>query len=540
MPSDVFAVEKRLLLAVLVVAAFLLLRRLFRREDHPVWRAAPWLAAGAGLVAVAVYAVMIVEHLRFPLQLECMELTVLQHAERLAAGLPIYAAPTADFVPLAYNPGYYFVLYPFITLFGANLHVARMPAVLAAVGLCVVFFDQARRATGDWRWALFLTALPIAASRSFDLYLTKGHGDSLLVLALVGAALLLEQRERPLDVRRAVIAAILVGCAFWFKQHAALVAIGVVLLLFLRDGWRAWPAIGVIFVIGPVLYLFVAPRLLGPDFFESTYIVPSSWSHWQIGGVARFLGYLAGWWLVPTVVAVAAWVHALRRRRLIDDPVLFLLPFALATGLMGSLDWGSSDNVYLLAGVWLLLVTVRTLGPRLTAPGRSWREYAALAAVLATFAQMASDPRDWFPDRGYGRAYRDFVSYVENLDGPIFAPGLGDLPFAKETTSRAHWVALEDRVRGSGYEDQVFPFVKSVLAPVWKTPAPAYLVSVRPLEKDSILFWLADYYELQEVVGDRFSALRELPCRYGRRVPAYIYRRKSESLTQSGGSDHGE
>jgi hypothetical protein len=517
--------EMRLLVAIAVLAAFLLVRRLGFGARWLRSRSFPWLLGVVGASVAVGFLYLSTRHLAFPLQLECMELTVLQHAQRMAAGLAIYPEPGPDFVALAYNPGYYFVLYPLLTILGPSLVVARLPAVMAAWALWVTFFVVARRATRDSRWALLLAALPFVASRSFDLYLTKGHGDSLMVLAIVLAALALDAGDGSGRVRRNLAAAVLLGCAFWFKQHAALVAIGGGLLMLARDRRASLPALGALALLGPAAYLLIAPALLGPDFLNSTFSVPSGWSSWRPDGVLRFVRYIADWWFVPAVVAAWAWWRALRSRVLAHDGVLFLLPFVLLTGLMGSLDVGSSDNVYLLSGVWLLLISVRKLGPCLRVPGRDRHEVVAVCAVLATFAMLVSDIREWLPDRGAVAAYREFVTYVEKLDGPLYAPWLGDFPFTTETSSRAHWVALEDRVRGPRPRPGAASFVTTVLAPVAGAEPPAYLLTIAPLEGDRVLGWLSGAYVLHEDVRERFAALHELPCRFGVRAPRYVYRR---------------
>jgi hypothetical protein len=86
-------------------------------------------------------------------------------------------------------------------------------------------------------------------------------------------------------------------------------------------------------------------------------------------------------------------------------------------------------------------------------------------------------------------------------------------------------VALEDRIRGGDAIDPRHPLVTGILRPVAQAPAPAYLLTIGPLEQDRILSWLAGSYELQEAFGTRFDDLRELPTRFGRRTPRYLYRK---------------
>src|SRR5689334_12567257 len=57
-------------------------------------------------------------HINFPLNLEAMELTVVQHLKRVIAGQLIYVDPSPNFVPLAYAPLFYYFSVPFAWVFG--------------------------------------------------------------------------------------------------------------------------------------------------------------------------------------------------------------------------------------------------------------------------------------------------------------------------------------------------------------------------------------------------------------------------------------
>ncbi len=527
------SLPRKLLLAAALLLALAVAGWLARRHR----RAGDWLltaaaAAGAGTLAWFVYAVA--RQARFPLQLECMELTVLQHATRFASGLPVYPLPSPDFVALAYNPGLYVVMAPLIKLWGPSLTLLRLPAIAATCVLIGLFGLAAWRGARGGRWGLVGAALPVLALRSLDTYLTKGHSDSLMILAALGGVLLLgagEARGRRIRSRppagpvRLAAAALLLAASFWLKQHGALPALGGGLLLLLRERKRGWPALLLLALAGPLAWLLAGPPLFGPDFINSTLRVPSSWSHWDLGGPLRLARFILTWWAVPFGLAAWAWLRAVSERRLMVDAALFVWPFALLSGLMGSLDIGSSDNVFALAGVWTLYVALRAIMPGMRRHAGPWSRQLAVGALALTVALLAHDPREWLPSSGAAAAYRDLTGVLRGLDGPVYAPWFGDPPGGVPTTSRAHWVALEDRVRGPGRREGEQPFVKAMLAPVADAPPPAYLLTISPLENDRILGWLAGSYVLQEGFGARFDPVRELPTRFGSRTPRYLYRR---------------
>ncbi len=83
---------------------------------------------------------LFVNHLRFPLFLDLMEGVVLQHVERLAALQPVYTAPSPEYVPLAYNVGFYVLAVPFSWVLGLSLPTLRLIAMLATIGIGALTF----------------------------------------------------------------------------------------------------------------------------------------------------------------------------------------------------------------------------------------------------------------------------------------------------------------------------------------------------------------------------------------------------------------
>ena len=125
------------LFILLVFAGGILLG--FRRESNlsRVFLNLVALYAGAWILFMAY---LWVNHVNFPLNLEAMELTVVQHFQRAVAGQPIYVEPSPGFVPLAYAPFYYYFSIPFAWLFGANLFTLRLVAILGMLGAEIVIF----------------------------------------------------------------------------------------------------------------------------------------------------------------------------------------------------------------------------------------------------------------------------------------------------------------------------------------------------------------------------------------------------------------
>jgi hypothetical protein len=168
----------------------------------------------------------------FPLELEWMEGGALLQARRLLAGEPIYGPPSVDYVPFLYTPGYGVVLAALGLVFPLSLTLARLVSILAtfatAIGIAVIVRDESDR--GGLRGR----RVPIAGWLAIGLYFSSyvftyrwmdvARGDSLLIALLVwGAWSLRWSAVRP---RLAVLAGLLLAAAFWTKQTAFVVIVG--------------------------------------------------------------------------------------------------------------------------------------------------------------------------------------------------------------------------------------------------------------------------------------------------------------------------
>ena len=72
--------------------------------------------------------------LSFPSEIEWMEGGMVAHAARLLSGEPIYAAPSVDFVPFFYTPGYPALLAELAPLVGG---LSLRAATKALLRLCL-------------------------------------------------------------------------------------------------------------------------------------------------------------------------------------------------------------------------------------------------------------------------------------------------------------------------------------------------------------------------------------------------------------------
>lgn len=486
------------------------------------------VVAGAN---IALLGFLVINQMDYPLNLDLMEGTVLQHYRRAAGGLAIYPEPAPDFVPLAYNPLYYVIAIPFGWVFGENLLMLRLVAVMGFVGSGIIVFLAVRQQTrSDW-WAFTGAGLFAAAYAVMDAYLNTAHSDSwFLLCALLGTYLISLRRGLAADM----LAVLILVAAFWFKQHGALFVVGGVMYLTwqeiqrrtLRAGLRrALPYWLAAALIGPGLYFFAGRALFGPRFLYFTWEVPRQWSQFDLDTVYRYSTFILRHYAALALPAglLVLWILARERSKLNVWHAQFVA--AVLTGVMGSLDPGSADNVYIPMGTWFIVVGLFALHE---APQRLTRYGLHYAAVLIAFIVLLYDPRPLTVSRQAAARYDDLIAALVALDTPlVFAPWQGQLPEDFTLYPAAHWVALEDMIRGPGRDTRNHPNTRELLAPLLLPQGRAYILANQPLDEYPWLAFLTDDYVLETDFGAQFEALRTLPRRFDHGYPRYLYRYES-------------
>jgi hypothetical protein len=474
------------------------------------------LSAGSTIVLVA----LVVNHVRFPFHVDLMEGVLMQHARRAMHGQPIYPLPTPEFDPLAYNALLYLLAAPFLLLFGDSLSTLRMVAVLGLVGSASAIFVLVRSATRSAWWGAIAVGLFSAAYPAMDAYLDSAHSDAwLLCCALWGTYLV--GRES----RASRIAGILVlVAAFWFKQHGALFVAGGLLFLTWQEGVRKAIAYWLIaFALGPLLYLSASGTLLGPAFHYFTWQVPRGWSHFTTHTIDRVFAYARHNYPVLAIAALVGAARAIRRKQIGILDVQ--LGAAFLSAFMGSLDPGSSNNVFISLGAFCIVCGSIELA-RLSGSTAIWLGVRpALVAALLAFATLVHDPRRyWLPESAHA-SFAELQAMIRALPGSVYAPGIGQLVNGPTLYPAAHWVALEDMVRGSGRTAADSALARRMLDPLRAPARATFVLTNRPL---SMLPWpvneLAANYALVQDYGDRFASLATLPRPFDSGFPRYLYR----------------
>jgi hypothetical protein len=210
------------------------------------------LALAAWFVALLLY--VFARRFAYPYDLEWMEGGMLDHALRLAAGQPIYAPPSVDFIPYLYTPGYPAVVAALGAIFGVGYKLGRFVSLAGFFAVAILGYIYARREGGSRAAAACAIAIIFGAFVPTGTFYDLARPDSLF-MGLVTAGLLVAWWKRK-SYGGGVAAALILVAAFFVKQTAApfMVLLGLVLLL-------ASPRVAVVYgltlaVVGlPALFL---------------------------------------------------------------------------------------------------------------------------------------------------------------------------------------------------------------------------------------------------------------------------------------------
>lgn len=316
----------------------------------------------------------------FPWPLEWMEGSVLHHGLRLVSSEPVFAAPSARFVPYLYPPLGYLPFGLSSLAFGPSLPAARLASLLALLGTLLLLGRAAAHAGGG------RAGLLAAGLYAWGFALTGAFYDLVRVDAVF--LLLLAAGAERLAAGRVGSSLLWLAMSVFAKQHG---------LLFLGAAsvWALWdaprrhaPALALAW-LGLAAALVAAHLLTGGWF--TTYVWVLTRAHPVAWG--RALAYLAvdlpG--TLP-LLAVAAGVDVARRWRA-PRGVDALLAAGVAAGALGFAHQGGYDNVRMPALALLVVVAAPVLDGWLTRGALAGRGLAA-AALAAQLALLV-----WWPPR---------------------------------------------------------------------------------------------------------------------------------------------
>lgn len=478
-----------------------------------------------GALAIVLFFASTLQRLPSPIELGSGEGTLMDHAIRFAAGLPVYGPPSFEFIPLAYMPGVPLLAAPLVHWFGPQFWIGRGIDIAFAAALCALIVWALRRECGRWSTGVAAAGI-FLMGQGFTLgcYDVFRPDVVMLFLAVAGAATV----RYTTGVRGAAAAGFLFGLSFVAKQHGLVFGLAMLPYLWFADRRRLVPyAVFLALFAGGFFLLLRA--WLGPWFTFYVLDVPRHWSEFSRHRIQHYVTQEAfGRFAMLTVPATLALATRPWRER---AGVWWWMAFGgFGTGLMATLD-----PYAFLHTMMPSLLAYALVGPlaleRLLEAGfvrrRTAFTWAAAAVIAVQFAALPFSPRALRPRPGGAAALHEFTDFLrrQGRAAVVFhgfytsvagmGTGLSILPL--DDVVRSHGNSLLRR--DPGYFDRMFAR--------WRSgPGRPVIVSDTTLAMTGDVsrpYWasLVPGYRLVGTLGDLANRLRPVVGEHD--TPRYVY-----------------
>ncbi len=369
------------------------------------------------MVVVVVY--VIAARFSFPGQLEWMTSAVLDHVERVAQHKPIYAAPSSEWIPFIYTPGYYWL----VAALSPTVACARAVSIASSLLTAGSAHLLAKQAGASRFFAALAPALFIGCFGYVCAWFDTERSDPLMVAMLSVSAVVLARSK---GVIGAAVAGALAGAAFFVKQPATTFIVIVPLVLAL--GGRTKRALAFAAGAAVVLVPLFAWLQISTQGWFAYYCVKLPGAH---GMAAKYitLFFIVDLSKAPllTLATLGAFgslvsVARARLRRVtleIDEPWLVLVAF-VAAGFVASatsrMHVGGWPNV-LVFWTAFAVPAACVLASKLEANASRAGILVVLGAFALQVGAFAPDPNEAVPDDDARRFSAQVVERVHEMEG---------------------------------------------------------------------------------------------------------------------------
>ncbi len=402
------------------------------------------LAVLVAITFAAMYLATALPRVFYPYDLDFIEDSMLMQSLRVAQGLPVFAAPSADFAAHAYTPLYPWLGGMLFKITGPSFAPLRLLSLAATLATTTIIFYIARRESGQTWLGLVCAGLYLGGYRLSGFWYELVRVDSLYVtLALASVALGIYHPSRPDRFEKTcqVLApAVVLALALLTKQTGVAFAAWFFLhLLFTQSklAWRFVPVYVVLAIVPLVLLNVATGGWFGFYAFGIASGNPVEWERVRHYLFAELFGVMAGLSLMATLTGILV----LRRtgwNAIRSQPWLAAVAVAIFVSGVGRSSVGGNLNNLMIGYAFLCLapaLLMRELLNRkdakdaknnqqsffaLFAPPALFRGSRLIsAAVLIQFALGVYNPLRYIPTAEMRQSGDRLVARLAATDGEV-------------------------------------------------------------------------------------------------------------------------
>lgn len=448
--------------------------------------------AGTGLLTLSL---SLAGRVPFAWPLEWMEGASLQHALRLLHAEPLYASPSATFIPFMYPPLAYVPMALAAAALGPSLLAARIASLLCTLGSLVMIGRAGARAAGHPLGGWLAAGMFAMGFGYCGAFLDLARVDACFILLVLIAA------ER-LQAGRSYQALFWLALCAFAKQHGLLLLLAASLALLLESPRRHAAAVALSLLL--VLAAYAGLELATAGWF-GRYTLELPLSHgiiWRL-----FFSFFVVDLLLCLPVLVLSTLVELRRRARAWVPFDALLCAAVLVSALGRAHAGGHDNIRLPAFALLCIAGTAPLARYWLASNASARTRLLASSALALqLAMLWQSPNLHRPPKTGATAFATLRATLQRCarGGPAVAldyalltgepflntMALSDLRMSKDIRlARAGTAALlstldSQRAPAALAVGEVFPALERVLVQRYhecaRVPAPRLATGYSP------------------------------------------------------------
>lgn len=408
----------------------------------------------AGLGHLAVYGYVGIRRVLHPYELEWMEGGQVDVVARILEGKALYVAPSVDYVPFIYGPGYYYAAAPLAKVLGLGLLPLRLLSFLSIWACFGLVADMVRRETESLSIGVAAAGLFAATYPWSGAWFELARVDSLALALLCAGLWIVRWRQTRRDM---VIAGLLFGLSYLTKQSMLVVLAPVcawALLAKRAQGALVSLAAGGLMILSTVLL----SRTSGGWFWYFTITLP------RLHPLRP-----EGWWLVlkdllyvplglAALIALVGIGCGFRWKRRCAPFYLAVLLGTLTSSCLSMMHSGAFSNVVMPAHAGLALcfgLGVAAAVDGLSATMRAPVQAGAGLLLLGTLVQllrMYQDMTPYLPTLADVVAGQRLIASLREVPGEVLVPDHGLYAPLAGKPRHAHSMAVGDILRSSDGE----------------------------------------------------------------------------------------